>query len=121
MVKPYVNGKAVCIHICTRKCEQILYENSDCGVKIGTLCAGVSRVATTQRMATVLIGSLPVQVELTALGEDSLLFDDGELTGVPFDDTGLHRWWPAATMLVGLVADGTLFVLTDEGSLIARR
>lgn len=31
--------------------------------------------------------------------DDAMLFDDGELTGDAFDDTGLHHVWPASLVL----------------------
>ena len=38
-------------------------------------------------------------VELAPPGTDEMLFDDGELTGVAFDHTGLGRVWPASVVL----------------------
>ena len=40
-----------------------------------------------------------ISVAITPGGDDRLLFDDGLLTGVPFDDTGLVRIWPASIAL----------------------
>ena len=40
-----------------------------------------------------------LQAHLTPDGEDCLQFDDGSLTGVAFDNTGLHRVWPASLAL----------------------
>ena len=46
-----------------------------------------------------LSADLTISVVLTPGGDDRLLFDDGLLTGAPFDDTGLVRVWPASIAL----------------------
>lgn len=54
-----------------------------------------------------------ISVALTQGGHDQLLFDDGLLTGEPFDDTGLFRVWPASIALCRH--------LEADPSLVARR
>ena len=45
------------------------------------------------------IGDIVMTASLTPGGDDCLQFDDGLLTGIAFDDTGLHRVWPASKAL----------------------
>ena len=53
---------------------------------------------TREEIESIRVGPFTLSARVT-LGDDTLLFDDGSLTGEPFDDTGLHRVWPASVAL----------------------